>query len=117
MIHPVQVPCPGPAQDAEEVVPLLMCKDDLVFEPTEFMDFCAKDCEANFDSFIDRKSSGVSLDVIVPFCSFFHMLFFCILEVGAKSCFEGIKISARSRVFDFSNFEQVRCMLIRKCFL
>lgn len=54
-MHPAQVPHVGPAQDGMDTLPLMMCKNNLCVEPSLWLEYEAREANATFDLFIDRK--------------------------------------------------------------
>lgn len=81
IVHPAQVPGAELVRDAEKVVPLLMCKNDFVFELSEFHDFRAANEGCNLDDYISHKFVFCVLEFFVlRFCQRFAFLLSCRCE-------------------------------------
>lgn len=75
IVHPAQILPAGPAQDAVEVMPLLMCKDNFIFDPSEFNEFRSANERCSFNDFVARKFSCFStFDTFLFIALCFEML-------------------------------------------
>lgn len=55
MMQPAQVPCVEPVQDGVEAMPLLMCKNNFIVEPSLFLEYQTNEGNPSFDLFVQRK--------------------------------------------------------------